>query len=343
VTLVTSAVTALTMLIAALLVLGGSLSVGLLTLALAYTRGTFAALRQLAKLPIQTQGAAVSAERLAETFARAPDVRDPIAPKLMSAGTLGVEFDRVTFGYTAGSPVLHRFSWTIEAGSLVALVGPTGAGKTTTLALVPRLYDVWSGHVRLGGLDVRDVRVADLRSKVSLILQQPLLFRDTVWNNIAYGRPGANPDEIMAAAEAGGVLSFVGGLEDGFQTMVSERGATLSGGQKQCVALARAMLREAPVVIMDEPTSSLDAVTEQLVIRGIERLIEGRTAIVIAHRFSTIRRADAVAVMESGRLVELGPPGKLLDEDGLFARLSRFQDTPRMGGAAAERAGAKAV
>jgi ABC-type multidrug transport system fused ATPase/permease subunit len=170
--------------------------------------------------------------------------------------------------------------------------------------------------------------LADLRSRVTLILQETLLFRDTVWNNIAYGRPGASPEEVMVAAEAGGVLSFVEDLEDGFQTTVSERGSTLSGGQKQCIALARAMMRDASIVIMDEPTSSMDAVTEALVINGIGRLIAGRTAIVIAHRISTIRDADVVAVMEGGRLVELGPPQRLLNESGLFAKLSRIQNVP---------------
>lgn len=327
VTLVTSAVTALTLLVAALLVVRGSLSIGLLTLALAYTRGTFSSMRQLAKLPIQVQRAAVSAERLAEVFALAPDVRDPVRPSRLSPGPLSVEFDSVTFGYAPGRPVLNEFTWLVEPGSVVALVGPTGAGKSSALALVPRLYDVWEGAVRLGGRDVRDVRLADLRSSVTLVLQESLLFRNTVWNNIAYGRPDAAKDDVMAAAEAAGVLTFVDELDGGFETIVSERGSTLSGGQKQCIALARAMLRRAPIVIMDEPTSSMDAATEQLVIRGIGRLIEGRTAIVIAHRLSTIRGADVVAVMEDGRLVQLGSPAQLLKQEGLFAYLSQIQQT----------------
>lgn len=328
VTLVTSAVTALTLLMAALLVIRGSLSIGLLTLALAYTRGTFSSMRQLAKLPIQVQRAAVSAERLAEVFALAPDVRDPVHPKPIPPGPLSVEFDSATFGYAPGRPVLKDFSWLIEPGSVVALVGPTGAGKSSALALVPRLYDVWEGAVRLGGRDVREASLADLRSSVTLVLQESLLFRNTVWNNIAYGRPDASKDDVMAAAEAAGVLTFVDELDRGLETIVSERGSTLSGGQKQCIALARAMLRRAPIVIMDEPTSSMDAATEQLVIRGIGRLIEGRTAIVIAHRLSTIRGADVVAVMEDGRLVQLGPPAQLLKQEGLFAYLSQIQQTP---------------
>jgi ATP-binding cassette subfamily B protein/subfamily B ATP-binding cassette protein MsbA len=331
VTLVTSAVTALTLLLAALLVLRGSLSIGLLTLALAYTRGTFSSMRQLAKLPIQAQRAMVSAERLAEVFALAPDVRDPVRPKPMPKGPLSVEFDSVTFGYIKDRPVLMDFSWLIEPGSVVALVGQTGAGKSTALSLVPRLYDVWDGSVRLGGQDVREVSLASLRSSVTLVLQESLLLRNTVWNNIAYGRPSATKDEVMAVAEAAGVLTFVDDLEEGFQTIVSERGSTLSGGQKQCIALARAMLRAAPIVIMDEPTSSMDAATEQLVIQGIGRLIQGRTAVVIAHRNSTIQGADMVAVMEEGRLVQLGPPSQLLAEEGLFATLTGLQQSPAVG------------
>jgi ATP-binding cassette subfamily B protein/subfamily B ATP-binding cassette protein MsbA len=158
-----------------------------------------------------------------------------------------------------------------------------------------------------------------------MVLQEALLLRDTVWNNIAYGRPGATGDEVMAAAEAGGVLSFLGQLDDGLDTVVSERGTTLSGGQKQCVAIARAFLRDAPVVIMDEPTSSLDSLTEQQVLSGLTRLMSGRTTIVIAHRLTTVKKADLVAVMDAGRLVEFGPPGELLLNEGLFSALSRVQ------------------
>jgi ATP-binding cassette subfamily B protein/subfamily B ATP-binding cassette protein MsbA len=326
VALVTSTVLALVLLIAALLVLKGRISVGQLTLAIAYARGMFSAMRQLAKLPIQTQRGAASAERLREMLSRAPEVSDPQFPRAFPTGRLDVRFERVTFGYQTGRPILEDFSWTVEAGSKVALVGPTGAGKSTALALVPRLYDVWSGSIRVGGVDVREIGVLDLRQHVMLILQETLLFRDTVWNNIAYGRPGASRDEVMAAVEAAGVLTFVDRLANGLDTMVSERGATLSGGQKQCVAVARAMIRDAPLVIMDEPTSSMDAITEHLVISGIRRLLAGRTAIVIAHRFSTIQDADVVAVMEAGRLVETGPPDRLLAQRGLFAELAHMQD-----------------
>ena len=326
VTLATSSVLALTLLVAAVLVLNGELTIGLLTLALTYARGIFSALRQLAKLPIQTQRAFISAERLSETFARSPDVRDPAHPIRMPFRPLEVEFDSVVFGYRDSHPVLNGLTWKVEAGSTVALVGSTGAGKSTALALIPRLYDVWAGAVRVGGCDVRTVALADLRSRVSIVLQDTLLFRDTVWNNIAYGRPEAAPRDIIKAAQAAGVLTFIDELEMGFDTMVSERGATLSGGQKQCIALARAMLRDAPIVIMDEPTSSLDAATEQLVIQGIRSVTGNRTAIIIAHRFSTIRACNVIAVMEGGRLTEVGPPAQLLDNSGPFSQLSQIQD-----------------
>ncbi|HYS29114.1 MAG TPA: ATP-binding cassette domain-containing protein, partial [Candidatus Limnocylindria bacterium] len=171
----------------------------------------------------------------------------------------------------------------------------TGAGKTTLLSLVPRFYDVWNGRVLVGGIDVRQLALADLRAHVTLVLQESLLLRDTIWNNIAYGRPNATRRQILSAAEAAGVTSFINALDDGWETMVSERGTTLSGGQKQCIAIARALLREAPLVIMDEPTSNMDQETEQLVVRGLERLMYGRTSITIAHRPSTIRHATVVA------------------------------------------------
>jgi len=296
--LASALLTGLVLVLAATLAIERVITIGQLTLAIAYTRGTLSALRQLAKLSTQTQKAAIGAERLHEIFDTAHVIHDPSWPRRLPDGPLSIVFERVTFGYAPDNPILIDLSWTIPAGACAALIGPTGAGKTTLLSLVPRFYDVWAGRVLVGGIDVRELALADLRAHVTLVLQESLLLRDTVWNNIAYGRPSATRHQIMTAAEAAGVTSFIDGLDDGFDTMVSERGTTLSGGQKQCIAIARALLRDTPVVIMDEPTSNLDQETEHLVVRGLQRLMAGRTSITIAHRPSTIQHAAMLASLQ---------------------------------------------
>jgi len=296
--LASSLLTGLVLVLAAILAIQRVITLGQLTLAVAYTRGILGALRQLAKLSTQTQKAAVGAERLEEIFDRAPVIHDPARPRRLAPGPLSIVFERATFGYTPDNPVLIDLSWTIPVGACAALIGPTGAGKTTLLSLVPRFYDVWAGRVLVGGIDVRELALADLRAHVTLVLQESLLLRDTIWNNIAYGRSNATRRQILAAADAAGVTSFIDSLDDGFDTMVSERGTTLSGGQKQCIAIARALLRDTPIVIMDEPTSNLDQQTEQLVVRGLQRLMQGRTSITIAHRPSTIQHATMIASLE---------------------------------------------
>jgi ATP-binding cassette, subfamily B, bacterial len=330
VTLTASLATAAVLLLGASLTMTRVLTVGTLTLVLAYTRGTFNALRQLAKLSTQTQKVSVAAERVADLLSRAPTIVEPARPARVPAPPFGVTFIDVTFGYSADNPVIRNLTLDIPAGATVALVGPTGAGKSSLVSLVPRFYDVWDGSVRVGDVDVRELAVADLRAQVTMVLQEALLLRDTVWNNIAYGRPGASRDEILAAAEGGGVMTFLDQLDDGFDTVVSERGTTLSGGQKQCIAIARALLRDSPIVIMDEPTSSLDSLTEQQVVGGLHRLMSGRTTIVIAHRLTTVQNADLVAVIDAGRLVEFGPPRELLLSEGLYSQLSRIQGTHSM-------------
>ena len=298
VTLISSLVTGLMLLLAAVFAMERAITVGQLTIVLAYTKGTLSALRQLTKLATQTQKAMVGAERLDEILSRAPAVQDPPRPRQLMAGPLDIVFDHVTFGYAPENPVLTDVSWYIPAGAAAAIVGPSGAGKTTLLSLIPRFFDVWSGRLLVGGIDVRELALADLRAHVTLVLQDALLLRDTVWNNIAYGRPQASHRQIMAAAEAAGVTTFIGQLEDGFETMISERGTTLSGGQKQCIAIARALLRDTPIVLMDEPTSNMDEETERIVLAGLRALMKGRTTITIAHRPSTIEHASIVAVME---------------------------------------------
>jgi ATP-binding cassette, subfamily B, bacterial len=315
VSLISSLVTGLMLLLAAVFAMNRAITVGQLTIVLAYTKGTLSALRQLTKLATQTQKAVVGAERLDDILTRAPAVQDPPHPRPLPAGPLDIVFDHVTFGYSTENPVLNDVVWHIPAGAAAALVGPSGAGKTTMLSLIPRFYDVSGGRLLVGGVDVRELAIADLRAHITLVLQDALLLRDTVWNNIAYGRPQASHGEIMAAAEAAGVTTFIGQLEDGFETMISERGTTLSGGQKQCIAIARALLRNTPIVLMDEPTSNMDAETERSVLAGLRALTYGRTTITIAHRPSTIEHANIVAVME-----DVDEPG-----NAWIARRSSFQ------------------
>lgn len=326
VALVTALCVAAVLLVGAVLAMDGTITVGQLTLVVAYTKGIFGALKQLAKLSSQSARAGAAAERISELFSTAPTIIDPVRPVAMPpARPLGITFRNVTVGYVEGRPAVRAVSVELPAGTTLALVGPTGAGKSTLLSLVPRFYDPWQGSVEIGGVDVRDVALAGLRAHIALVLQDTLLNRDTVYNNIAYGRPGATPEEVMAAAETAGVTRFVDQLADGFDTIVSERGASLSGGQKQCVAIARALLRDAPIVLLDEPTSNLDAITEKIVVEGMRRLIEGRTAIIVAHRPATIAHADLVAELDRGEVVRMGTPWQLGRTSKLFAEL--WQET----------------
>jgi ATP-binding cassette subfamily B protein/subfamily B ATP-binding cassette protein MsbA len=227
--------------------------------------------------------------------------------------------------------VLHEVSLEASPGQLVALVGATGSGKSTLLSLLPRFYDPWSGAVVINGGDVRDFTLPSLRANVAVVLQDSLIFRTTVLENIGYGRPDAPRADMIAAAEAAGVSMIAARLEDGYDTIVSERGASLSGGEKQCIGIARALLKNAPIIVLDEPTSAMDAHTERIVMAGLERLLEGRTGFIIAHRMSTVMKADLVAVMDSGRVVEVGEPIPLLhDSSSRFAALARAQLIPEV-------------
>jgi len=326
VVLAISGVSAVAFLLGAVRALDGAITVGQLTLVLAYSRGALGSLRQAAKLPAQAQKAAVAAERLSDLLTRQPGVPEPRRPRPLPRAPYSITFERVTFGYVEGRPVINDLTWHVPELSAVAVVGATGAGKSTLMALISRFYDPWQGRVRLGEVDLREISRRDLRSQLTLVLQESLLLRDTVWNNIAYGMPNASRARVLRAAELAGVTSFVGNLDGGFNTIVSERGTTLSGGQKQCIAIARALLRNTPVVLMDEPTSSLDAATERLVVQGLRQLMADRTAIIISHHFRTVGHVDQAAVLEGGRLVEAGPPASLLSAGGSFARLAALQD-----------------
>jgi subfamily B ATP-binding cassette protein MsbA len=236
-----------------------------------------------------------------------------------------IEFENVTFQYEPERPVLSNVSFKIEAGQVAAIVGPTGSGKSTILSLIPRFYDPESGTIKIDGHDIRQFRQKGLRDQISLVLPDTILFHGPLWQNIAYGKPDARRDELLKAAALANVDEFVEKLPEGYDTLVGERGATLSGGQRQRVAIARAIVRNTPILLLDEPSSGLDAASEKLVFEALERLMEGKTSVVVAHRLSTIRRADVIFVVKDGEIVETGRHEELVKAGGLYAELCEIQ------------------
>lgn len=306
-------------------VLDGSLTPGDLLLFLAYLRSLVTPVRQIAKsVPILGRSA-VALERLRDIFAQQAAIADPpdaVAPD----GCRGrLEFRHVDFSHTQGNPTLTGISFALEPGRTVAIVGPTGAGKSTIAALAVRFADPDAGQVLLDGRDLRMLPLSFVRRCVTLLLQDAPLLHGAVWENIAYGRAGATRDDAIRAAIVAGVDDVLGQLPNGYDQPVAERGVALSGGQRQCIAIARATLADAPVLILDEPTSSLDAGTEQRIAAAQARLSAGRATVVIAHRLATVRDADEILVLENGTVVQRGTHRSLLRQDGLYARLSRAQ------------------
>jgi subfamily B ATP-binding cassette protein MsbA len=236
-----------------------------------------------------------------------------------------VEYDRVGFGYDPELPILRDISLEARAGEVIAIVGSSGAGKTTLVNLLPRFYPVTSGSLRIDGVDVREVTLRSLREQMAIVTQETILFNDTVWNNICYGRPGLPKDRVEAAAKAALAHDFILELPQGYQTMLGDRGQRLSGGQRQRIAIARAILKDSPILILDEATSELDSESEMLVQRALSNLMMDRTAFVIAHRLSTIRRADKIIVIEDGTIAETGTHQELLARGGIYARLYEMQ------------------
>ncbi len=305
-------------------VLSGALSFGSLVVFLSYMRTMQSAWQALLQNYAAMKGVQASVDRVLEIFDAGPEVLE--APGARSLTVTGhVRLESVTFGYEPGCPVLKGVTLEARPGETVALVGPTGAGKTTLASLIPRFFDPWDGRVIIDGADARQVRLFDLRSQVALVLQEPFLRPSSVAENIAYGRPGASRAQIEAAAEAANAIEFVRRLHNGFDTVIGQRGATLSGGEKQRLAIARALLKDAPILILDEPTSALDSQTESSLLEALQRLMKGRTTFIIAHRLSTIRQADRIVVIEDGRIIEEGTHPELLANVGSYHRFHTLQ------------------
>jgi len=269
--------------------------------------------------------ALVGYERIQEILETEREVKD--LPKAKPAPRFKgkIAFDHASFSYAPESPILEDLSLVIEPGQVAAFAGPTGAGKTTIISLIPRFYDPTSGVVKIDAVDVRQFRQRSLRQQISFVLQETVLFHGPIWQNIAYGKPEATRSEIIRAAELANASEFIDRMPEGYNTIVGERGMTLSGGQRQRIAIARAVIRNTPILILDEPTSDLDAGSEKLVYEALDRLMSGKTVITIAHRLSTIRSADVIFVIKNGRLVERGTHDQLLRKSGVYAELERLQ------------------
>jgi ATP-binding cassette subfamily B protein/subfamily B ATP-binding cassette protein MsbA len=299
-------------------VLSGRISAGELLVYLAYLRAMAAPVRQFARAAGVYGKASVAAERLGDVFLEVSEIHDRWPRRNLSSCSGELEFRSVSFAYVADVPVLRDVSFHVRPGQTVALVGATGAGKSTLVSLVPRFHDPANGQVLMDGHDLRDVSLASIRSQVALVLQQALVFHGTLWENIAYGRAGANRTDAIAAARAAGIDDLIEAMPTGYDTLVGERGATLSGGQRQCISIARAMLRNAPIVILDEPTNSIDPDAERRIMEALRRLTSGRTTLIIAHRLATVVGADLILVLHGGALIESGTHQQLLARGGRY-------------------------
>jgi subfamily B ATP-binding cassette protein MsbA len=307
------------------LVLAGSLTGGELLVFLLYLGKMYKPMRELSKMTDTISKADVGWERIREVLYNESQVRDLPRAKRAPRFKGKVEYDHVRFAYNGNGAVLEDLSLEIEPGQMVALVGPTGAGKTTIASLLPRFYDTNGGAIRIDGIDIRQYQQWSLREQISFVLQETLLFRATVAQNIAYGKPQATHAEIVRAARLANAEEFIDRMPEGYETMIGERGVTLSGGQRQRITIARAIIRNSPILILDEPSAGLDAESEKLVFDALENLMQGKTSIVIAHRLATVRRADLIFVIDRGRVVERGTHEQLLAGGGLYARLYELQ------------------
>ena len=306
-------------------VLSGELSVGVLIVFLLYLSKMYKPMRDLSKMSDTVSRAAVARERMLEVLNTDSRVRDLPGARRAPRFKGAIEFSHVTFGYDESSPVLNDVTIRIEPGQFAAIVGPSGTGKTTIVSLIPRFYDPVSGEVRIDGADVRRYTLKSMRDQISLILQDTLLFRATIRENIAYGRPNASLQEVRRAAELANAHEFIESMPHGYDTIVGERGETLSGGQRQRISIARAVIRDTPILLLDEPTASLDAAAEESVIAALGRLMKNRTSVFIAHHLAAIRHADVIFVVSDAGIVEQGTHDTLMATNGTYADQYRRQ------------------
>jgi ATP-binding cassette subfamily B protein len=307
------------------MVLSDTLSTGLLVMFIVYLKKMYKPMQDLSKTADAYSKAEVGFERIREVLETENDVRDLPGARNAPPFQGDVAFDHVSFGYASDSPVLKDVTFRVESGQVAAVVGPTGAGKTTLVSLIPRFYDPTAGSVRIGGRDIREFRLDSLRRQISFVFQETILFRASIWDNIAYGKPNASRRDILRASEAANAHEFIKDMPEGYDTMVGERGVTLSGGQRQRIAIARAIIRDTPILILDEASSGLDAASEKLVFEALDRLMKGKTSLVIAHRLSTVRNADVIFVVQDGRIVERDRHEGLVKLGGLYAQLHQLQ------------------